>query len=92
MLSAEDNELLTRTGPGTPMGRVLRRYWQPLALAAELPDDRPLIDIDAPDKSDTIKIAVRRPTNVVKEKYFDLNWLMSVMPPERVEGECPSRE
>ncbi len=49
MLSAEDNELLTRTGPGTPMGRVLRRYWQPLALAAELPDDRPLIDIDAPD-------------------------------------------
>ena len=45
MLSAEDNELLTRTGPGTPMGRVLRRYWQPLALAAELPDDRPLIDI-----------------------------------------------
>ena len=41
MLSAEDNEKLTRTGPGTPMGRVLRRYWQPLALADELRQDRP---------------------------------------------------
>ncbi len=45
MLSADDNELLTRTGPGTPMGRVLRRYWQPLALVAELPDERPLAEI-----------------------------------------------
>ena len=45
MLSAEDNELLTRTGPGTPMGRVLRRYWQPLALVDELPEERPLADV-----------------------------------------------
>ena len=27
MLSREKNELLTRTGPGTPMGTLLRRYW-----------------------------------------------------------------
>ena len=26
MLSREDNELLTRTGPGTPMGKLMRRY------------------------------------------------------------------
>ena len=45
MLSAEDNELLTRSGPGTAMGRVLRRYWQPLALVAELPEERPLADV-----------------------------------------------
>ena len=45
MLSAEDNDLLTRTGPGTAMGRVLRRYWQPFALVDELPDERPLADV-----------------------------------------------
>jgi 5,5'-dehydrodivanillate O-demethylase oxygenase subunit len=36
MLSAEDNELLTRVGPGTPMGALLRGYWQPVAGAAEM--------------------------------------------------------
>jgi phthalate 4,5-dioxygenase len=33
----EENELLTRTGPSTPCGQLMRRYWQPAALAAELP-------------------------------------------------------
>jgi phenylpropionate dioxygenase-like ring-hydroxylating dioxygenase large terminal subunit len=33
----EENELLTRVGPGTPGGELLRRYWQPAALAEELP-------------------------------------------------------
>ena len=37
MLSLEENELLTRTGSGTPCGEFLRRYWQPVALAEELP-------------------------------------------------------
>jgi phenylpropionate dioxygenase-like ring-hydroxylating dioxygenase large terminal subunit len=40
MLSQEENELLTRTGPGTPAGNFLRRYWQPVALSEELPVDR----------------------------------------------------
>lgn len=39
MLTKEENELLTRTGPGTPGGDFLRRYWQPIALTAELPPD-----------------------------------------------------
>jgi len=38
MLTREDNELVTRTGPGTPMGEVLRRYWIPALLARELPE------------------------------------------------------
>lgn len=38
MLSKEDNELLTRTGPGTPMGDMLRRYWIPAMVATELPE------------------------------------------------------
>ncbi len=36
MLSKEDNELLTRVGPGTPMGELMRRYWVPVLLADEL--------------------------------------------------------
>src|SRR2546429_6393889 len=38
MLSREDNELLTRIGPGTPMGKLMREYWQPVLLSSELPD------------------------------------------------------
>ena len=37
MLSREENELLTRTGPGTAAGDLLRAYWQPAALSEELP-------------------------------------------------------
>jgi 5,5'-dehydrodivanillate O-demethylase len=33
MLTAEENELRTRTGPGTPMGEVLRRYWHPVGCS-----------------------------------------------------------
>src|SRR6185295_6621373 len=36
MLSREDNELLTRTGPGTPMGDLVRRYWIPVVESKEL--------------------------------------------------------
>jgi nitrite reductase/ring-hydroxylating ferredoxin subunit len=39
MLSQEENDLIARTGPGTPGGQLLRRYWQPVALAEELPAD-----------------------------------------------------
>lgn len=38
MLSQQDNENLTRVGPGTPMGDVLRRYWTPALLCSELPE------------------------------------------------------
>ena len=38
MLRAEENEILTRVGPGTPMGELLRRYWTPACLTAEIPE------------------------------------------------------
>ena len=38
MLSAELNEVVTRIGPGTPMGTVFRRYWLPALLSSEVPD------------------------------------------------------
>jgi phthalate 4,5-dioxygenase oxygenase subunit len=44
MLSQQDNEFLVRTGRGTPMGNLLRRYWIPALLSWELPgpDSDPL--------------------------------------------------
>src|SRR5579871_3928214 len=39
MLTPEEQTRLTETGPGTPMGELLRRYWQPVAAAAELDAD-----------------------------------------------------
>ncbi|MDA1325241.1 MAG: Rieske 2Fe-2S domain-containing protein [Proteobacteria bacterium] len=44
MLSREDNELLTRTGAGTPMGDLMRRYWIPALLCKQLsePDCTPV--------------------------------------------------
>lgn len=38
MLNAADNDCLTRTGPGTSMGELMRRFWLPVALSAELPE------------------------------------------------------
>ena len=38
MESAEHNRLLTQVGRGTPMGELLRRYWQPIGAASELDD------------------------------------------------------
>ena len=44
MLSRQENELVTRTGPGTPMGDVMRRYWMPILLEREVaePDGEPV--------------------------------------------------
>jgi len=42
MLSAEQNDLITRIGPGTPAGKLMRRYWQPAALVDELNGNRPV--------------------------------------------------
>ncbi|MEA2642726.1 MAG: 5,5-dehydrodivanillate O-demethylase oxygenase subunit [Chloroflexota bacterium] len=41
MLTAAQNEMLTRVGPGTAMGELLRRYWFPVAMAPELTDEQP---------------------------------------------------
>jgi phenylpropionate dioxygenase-like ring-hydroxylating dioxygenase large terminal subunit len=38
MLTTSENELLTQTGPGTPMGELFRRFWHPVLLSEELPD------------------------------------------------------
>jgi phthalate 4,5-dioxygenase oxygenase subunit len=37
MLTRDENELLCRVGPGTPMGELMREYWLPGLLSSELP-------------------------------------------------------
>ena len=39
MLKPQDNELLCRVGPGTPMGEVFRRFWLPALMPHELPEN-----------------------------------------------------
>src|SRR5947209_8154019 len=41
MLTAEENEKLTKVGAGTAMGNLLRRYWHPIAAATQL-DENPV--------------------------------------------------
>ena len=45
MMSQEQNDLITRIGPGRPAGDVLRRYWMPAALTKELEANRPVIPV-----------------------------------------------
>jgi phenylpropionate dioxygenase-like ring-hydroxylating dioxygenase large terminal subunit len=46
MLMQQDNETLTRVGPGTPMGEMMRRYWVPALLSRELPEpDCPPVEV-----------------------------------------------
>jgi 5,5'-dehydrodivanillate O-demethylase len=41
MLTSEQNERLTKVGPGTPCGNLLRQYWQVLCPVAEITAARP---------------------------------------------------
>ncbi len=47
MTTAHENELLTRVGPGTPMGAVMREYWMPVAKSAELDAGGPAMRLAA---------------------------------------------
>jgi len=41
VLTAEENERITRVGPGTPAGELFRRYWLPIAPIQELTAEQP---------------------------------------------------
>ena len=46
MLTKAQNETLTRTGPGTAMGALFRRFWMPVLLSRELPEpDGPPVQV-----------------------------------------------
>src|SRR5947209_6506515 len=41
MLTEEENRFFSEVGPGTPAGELLRRYWMPVRVAAELTPEQP---------------------------------------------------
>ena len=45
MLSPQENDTLTRVGPGTPMGTLMRQHWTPVCLSEEVaePDGTPVL-------------------------------------------------
>ncbi|MFT5511198.1 MAG: phthalate 4,5-dioxygenase oxygenase subunit [Hyphomicrobiaceae bacterium] len=45
MLNQQENDDLTRVGPSSKAGAVLRRYWQPAALTVELVGNRPVVPV-----------------------------------------------
>jgi 5,5'-dehydrodivanillate O-demethylase len=45
MISEEENRLLTSVGPGTPAGELMRRYWVPVGLSADVTDRPQLVRI-----------------------------------------------
>ncbi|MBT3792979.1 MAG: aromatic ring-hydroxylating dioxygenase subunit alpha [Rhodospirillales bacterium] len=45
MITPEENETMTRVGPGTPAGDLLRQYWQPVAAAAQLTPEKPIMAV-----------------------------------------------
>jgi 5,5'-dehydrodivanillate O-demethylase len=45
MLTQEQNDRLTRVGPGTPMGELMRRYWHPIAGSAEVDEENPTKEV-----------------------------------------------
>jgi hypothetical protein len=63
MISAEQNDFITRVGPGAPAGKLLRRYWQPVALVDELEGERPVRAVRLMGK--TLCCSVTRPVNSV---------------------------
>jgi phenylpropionate dioxygenase-like ring-hydroxylating dioxygenase large terminal subunit len=45
MLTKEDNELISRVGPGTPMGNLMRQYWLPAYTSDDVATDGPPIRV-----------------------------------------------
>ena len=72
MLSEADNEILTRVGPGTLMGNLLRRYWLPALLSTEVPQ---------PDSAaGTCTPALRRPGCLSATRDGDVGLLAAACP------------
>ena len=72
MLSKEQNDLVTQTGPGTPGGAMFRRYWLPVALSEELPHDGAPVPVVAPEHLVAMKMVAGRPKDEEDVRYLVL--------------------
>ena len=71
MLSIENNELLTRVGPGTPMGTLMRYYWQPVCAMDEL--------LRSPFRTKAVKVLGDGWTAVTKDKALSAHFEHTVV-------------
>lgn len=68
----------------------LRRY-EPVQVMGSVPGTQQrfptLVDVVYADGSGSVKVAVRSPTDAVKERYFDLDWIKRAFGPDRIVGQ-----
>src|SRR5436190_2087004 len=77
MLRKERNDLLTQTGPGTPMGRMFRLNWVPALLADELPENvcPPVLQPPPPAWE---FVNVPREQTITTKRSQECNWLQAL--------------
>ena len=51
MLTQEQNERLTRVGPGTPKGELMRRYWHPVSASVDVSEENPTKEVPKPGET-----------------------------------------
>jgi 5,5'-dehydrodivanillate O-demethylase oxygenase subunit len=79
MLTKEENEYLSRVGPGTPCGELMRQYWHPIAPTANL-DENPVQKVRIlcedlilyRDKSGTLGLVARRCPHRLMDLQFGI--------------------
>ena len=74
-LTQEENDFLTRVGPGQPAGELLRRYWYPVAIAQDLTDEQP---------TQFVRAAGRRPRAVPRQARARRPARRPLRPPRRL--------
>ncbi len=68
MMSREQNEQLSRVGPGTLMGKLLRRYWAPFLLSSEIPEpDCPPVRVKAYGREPGVLSRQQGPVGLIDE-------------------------
>ena len=70
MLTREDNDLVTNTNRGAPMGELFRRFWLPVALSEELPGPELAVVFGVPEG--TIRTRLRKARALLEDAVAEL--------------------
>ena len=75
MLTAEENETLTRTGADTPMGRMMRRFWLPVCSAHQVaePDATLLVHSNAIEELKQQNIVLLASLDTFQKRMADIS-------------------
>ena len=88
MMSQQQNDLITLTGPGTACGKLMRMYWQPAALVDELEGERPIKPVTLLGEK---LVLFRDESGRYAVKFLDMPWangaVWSLNPSPNLRGE-----